>query len=173
MRGFCCSRCIWYLKHCCHSGRGGEMTISLAMLGWLLRWHCFHFHLLLLADLCVWVCVCVRVSVCACEHMTCLWLAGLTLFPTDAWTYKVAKQILYLLSPCQYYRPKNEFSVALSDRRNGQILEFAHPLVTTGLWVKGIWKWAKNRQILSRFSSGKRKKDRGLYRCDVPCRLKK
>ena len=141
------------------------------MLGWVLRWQCFHFYLLPFANQYVWG------GGSACAHVCCLWacdlsLAGLTLFPVDVWTHAVAKQILYLVSPCQYFRHKNEFSVTLSGRKNGQIPGLAHPLVATRLWVKGIWKWAKNRQTPAHFSSGKRKKDRELYQCDVLRRLK-
>lgn len=69
----------------------------------------------------------------------------------------------FILWPLSILQTQEQFSVSVSDRKNGQIPESAHLLAATGLWVRGIWKWAQNRQIPGHCFPGKREKDRDLY----------
>ena len=131
--------------------RGGkEINISLATLGLILRWWCFYDNLPLLAD--------GLLVVLLCASVTCsVWLGWL------CFLYKVLNtrgskagllscESLNILQTQEFSSP-----VSLNDRRNGEIPELAHPLGTPKLWVRGIWKWAKNGGLLDIPPQGRQK----------------
>ena len=122
--------------------RGGkEMSSSLARLGLVLRWWCFHGNLPLLAA-----------GLLALSSSLPVWLALIgwadSVSCRNFWTQEAAKHIFYPVSPRTFYRHKSSVLSESTWQRNGHIPEPAHPLVTTRLWVRGIWKQAKNGQLL-------------------------
>ena len=122
--------------------RGGkEISICLARLGLVLRWWCFHCNLPLLAD-----------GLLAPASSMPMWLALIgwadAVFPVESFENKRQQSRSFILWVLEHFTDtRTQFSVSLHNRRNGQIPKPAHPLVTTRLWVRGIWKWAKNGQL--------------------------
>ena len=91
-----------------------------------------------------------------------LWLAGLTLFPVESFEPKRQQSRSFILWVLEHFRHKNSVLSESTWQRNGHIPEPAHPLVTTRLWVRGIWKRAKKGQLPDIPLQG-REKVRELY----------
>ena len=81
-----------------------------------------------------------------------VWLALIgwadAVFPEESFEHKRQQSRSFILWVLEDFTDTRiQFSVSLRNRRNGQIPEPTHVLVTTRLWVRGIWKWAKNGQL--------------------------